>query len=498
MSAEGSRGKYWEAIGLLGRSGWPIAAGVLLALTVLGATILVSLLHLRQQLFAQIANRDGETLGAVAAMQYADDKANDESITTLEEPGEQIQLALKISKRLPNVLGVRLFSAEGQFVVAFPEYITEASLSAEDLAALRTLRPASHFTPQGRLREQDLLAETNGAPVPLLGVNIPLHEEGTNHLAGIAQFLMEGTSIAREYAQLDQHLAAQGALAFVISGSIVTAGLMMAFRRVRRANALLAERTGNLLKANRELALAAKTSAVGAVTAHLIHGLKNPLSGLRSFVQDRASGQDSDRDTDWQLAVATTQRMQTLIDRVVRVLQEQQTVADYEITFAELLEIMAAKFQPAAQAAGVHYTATLRVSGAISNREADLILLILENLIQNAIEATPAGKAVQLRILNDHANLLMEVEDQGPGLSPELAGRLFAPCASTKRGGSGIGLAISRQLATHLGATLELRESSANGCCFRLALSARDSSSQPGSREAATPQDEVRRLSLPL
>jgi signal transduction histidine kinase len=457
---------------------------------VLAATILISLLHLRTHISAQIANRDGETLEAVAAMQYADDKANDESITTLQEPGEQIQLALKIST-LRNVLGVRLFSPDGTFVIAFPPYITEGSLSAQDLIALHNLQPISHFLPGGHLKEQDLLAETNGAPVPLLKVNIPLREEGANHLAGIAQFLMDGSSIAREYAALDNHLALQGVLAFVISGAIVAAGLLLAFRRVQRANALLSERSRNLLKANRELALAAKTSAVGAVTSHLIHGLKNPLSGLRSFVQDRALDQESGDNTDWQLAVASTQRMQTLIDRVVRVLQEQQTVADYEISFSELLELMAAKFEPVAQTAGVAYSSTLGSTGAVSNRDADLILLILENLLQNAIDATPRGKAVHLRVFADETNFLLEVEDQGPGLSSVSAEKLFAPCASAKKGGSGIGLAISSQLATHLGATLELKQSSPNGCCFRLVLPVRGSEVKPRPAGTAAPADDL-------
>ncbi len=89
-----------------------MVAGVVLALVVLGTAILVSMLHLRERVFAQIANRDGLTLDAVAAVQFADDKANDESVT-LNDPSEQIQLALKISKRLPSVIGVRLFSPEG-------------------------------------------------------------------------------------------------------------------------------------------------------------------------------------------------------------------------------------------------------------------------------------------------------------------------------------------------------------------------------------------------
>jgi nitrogen-specific signal transduction histidine kinase len=64
----------------------------------------------------------------------------------------------------------------------------------------------------------------------------------------------------------------------------------------------------------------------------------------------------------------------------------------------------------------------------------------------------------------------MEVADEGPGLPPEMQARLFAPCPSHKKGGSGIGLAISQQLANHLGAELELKHSSSKGCAFRLAL----------------------------
>jgi signal transduction histidine kinase len=469
MSAPAEPDKSWGATGSTGGARWPVAAGVALALAVLAVAISISLLHLRKQIFEQIANRDGETLDALAAQQFLVDKDN-ESITTLSDTGEQIQLAFEITRRLQNVIGVRLFSPKGEFVTADPAWITEASLSWKDLDVLRTGRPVSHFVPRAHPEEYDLLADTNSPPVPLLEINIALREDGTNRIAGIAQFLMNGTSIAAENAQIDAHLVAQGALTFAISGTIVTAGFLLAFGRVQRANALLAERTNNLLKANRQLTLAAKTSAIGAVTSHLIHGLKNPLSGLKSFVQERAHGEESGQNTDWQLAMASTQRMQMLIDRVVRVLQEQQMVVEYQISFAELLEMIASEVRPVAQAARVKFTSSLDVNGVVSNREADLILLILENLIQNAIEATPPGKAVYLRVRSDPAHVLMEVQDEGPGLSPELAGRLFTPCLSPKKGGSGIGLTISRQLAVHLGASLELIQSPAAGCCFRLTL----------------------------
>jgi signal transduction histidine kinase len=451
------------------RSRRALALGIGVALAVLAGTIVWSALGLRQHIRAQIASRDGETLDAVAAMQYLDDKTSGDTIAPLADPGEQIQLAIKIS-RLRNVLGVRLFSAEGKFVNAFPAYITEATLPDKDLAALHALKPVSHFVARARLEEHDLLAETNSAPVALLEVNIPLHEEGEARLAGAAQFLMDGTSIAREYAALDRHLALRFGLAFVAGSGILAAGLALAFRRVQRSNRLLAERTSSLLQANRELALAAKTSAVGAVTSHLIHGLRNPLTGLRSFVRDRAVAPGNGADSDWQLAVATTDRMQNLINRVVRVLQEEPAAASYELSLVELVEMLSHKLAPAASAANVRFETGAAPPGTLSNQEADLVLLILENLVQNAIDATPAGKTVRLAVRAEGKGVVMEVEDEGPGLAPEVEARLFTPCTSRKEGGSGIGLAISQQLAKHLGAELCLKCSSPKGCTFRLAL----------------------------
>jgi signal transduction histidine kinase len=460
-----------------------LVAGVGLGLVVLAATIAVGGLRLRQHIRSQIAQRDGETLAAVAAMQYLDDKTSDETVSTLDDPGEQLQLALKIS-RLRNVLGVRLFSPAGTFVNALPVYITEATLAPEDLASLRALKPVSHFLPRARLEEHDLLAGTNGASVALLEVNIPLHEEGQQRLAGVAQFLMNGTSIAQEYADLDRRVALQSALVFLFGGSILAGGLALAFRRLQRANRLLGERTANLLKANSELALAAKTSAVGAVASHLIHGLKNPLSGLHHFVQDRAANQGNEHDTDWQLAVASTRRMESLISRVVQVLQAQECGAEYELSLAELADLLGAKLQATARAVGVQFETTMTGECVLANRQADLVLLILENLLQNALEATPAGKTVRLALVCEPHRLRVDVQDEGPGLPADLAARLFTPCVSAKKGGSGIGLAISGQLAKHLGAELELKESSPQGCVFCLSLPLQ---AQPAPRPAKQP-----------
>jgi signal transduction histidine kinase len=304
---------------------------------------------------------------------------------------------------------------------------------------------------------------TNQARAPLLEVNVLLHGGEGEPLAGVAQFIISGESIAREYAALDRHLLLHGIVAFLAAGGILTITLTVAFRTIAR-------QTEQLLRTNQELLQAAKTSAVGAVTSHLIHGLKNPLSGLQGFVKSHLAGDASAHDADWQDAMATTQRMQALIGGVVRILEEQQTAADYEISWQELGDLISARLLPVARSMGLHFYSQVKAEGMLANREANLALLILENLIQNAFQATPEGKVVRLDITPEAGAIQCDVTDEGPGISAEVKARLFAPCLSTKPGGSGIGLAISKQLAAQIGAALELRSTSASGCVFRLSL----------------------------
>jgi signal transduction histidine kinase len=448
---------------------WATLAVITLALAVLGGTLAWAALDLRRRVDAQVVERNGEVLDAVTQMQHLNDQAAGSTVASLSDPGEQYQLALNVS-RLRNVLGVRLFSAGGKFVNAVPAYITEQTLTDADLARLQKLEPVTHFFPRARMQEQDLLADTNDPTTALLLVEVPLRADDQQHLAGVIQFLVDGSSLARQLTALDQNLALKFFLAFIVGAGLLVAGVGMTLRRLQAANRQLAERTQNLLEANRELALAARTSAVGAVASHLIHGLKNPLSGLRHFVGNHNSENSAESDADWAAALKTTQRMEELVNRVVRVLQEQQNAVKYEISLTELAGMLAQRAKPVAELAGVCLDTMIQFDRTLSNREADLILLILENLVQNAIEATPRGKQVKVWMSSDDTTMILEVRDQGSGLPAALVTQLFTPCVSSKKGGGGIGLAICKQLAQSLGARLELAVNGPTGCVFRLVV----------------------------
>ncbi|MDQ8187296.1 ATP-binding protein [Pelagicoccus sp. SDUM812002] len=79
------------------------------------------------------------------------------------------------------------------------------------------------------------------------------------------------------------------------------------------------------------------------------------------------------------------------------------------------------------------------------------MLLITFNRVKNALEATLDGGLVSIDLSNEGQEASLLVSDSGEGGPVELRDQLFTPVGSRKSGGTGIGLAISSQLATHIG-----------------------------------------------
>jgi signal transduction histidine kinase len=443
---------------------------ILVSLTILAGTIYPVSRQLRERIREQITGRDGELLNVVARMHQLEEDTN---ILRIEDPTNQLYLILKTS-RVVDAFTTRLFDADGKFVRSFPDdSVRNAALTQEEIQRVKQLRPVSRFVASARLEDISQQEEPNSTPspsFPVLAVTIPIRKHDEARLVGMAQFILDGSSAAEQFAALDKNLFRGALTAFLISGAVLLVTLSWAFWKLQGANRRLAQRTASLIKANHELALTAKTSAVGTLTSHLIHGLKNPLAGLHGFVSNRGLEATQPADPVWLEAAAATRRMQNLINQIVSVLSQEKSASSFELSLGELREILSAKLQPLAEEHGVELTTSQHGDGILESREANLSILILENLAQNAIQATSPGKLVKVLISADAENITCEVADQGPGLPRERREALFAPGHSTKPCGSGLGLAISQQLAKQINAQLVLKSTGEQGCIFALLL----------------------------
>jgi two-component system sensor kinase FixL len=99
---------------------------------------------------------------------------------------------------------------------------------------------------------------------------------------------------------------------------------------------------------------------------------------------------------------------------------------------------------------------------------------VLANLIRNAIEAAAHSKAVdgsvRTTLSRSPSAVRIEVEDNGPGVAPDIVERLFEPFETTKRRGMGLGLSLSREIVKAHGGRLWLDRTGATGSRFVLEL----------------------------
>jgi signal transduction histidine kinase len=92
------------------------------------------------------------------------------------------------------------------------------------------------------------------------------------------------------------------------------------------------------------------------------------------------------------------------------------------------------------------------------------------NLARNAVEASPEGGTVELTASASDGEAVIEVADRGPGLPPEVRDRLFRPFLTTKERGTGLGLALAKQVADAHGGTITLGDRPDGGTLARLVI----------------------------
>lgn len=414
-------------------------------------TIALVLLFFHSAVSRQILDRDGSLLTSVSQHFY----------DNLVFSGDQIDLfevAIEASE-ISGVIGVRLFSGTGEMTERIPSTIYPANLSSADFQKLINGEYITrHFAslPLDTLFS-DAAVSSRGGEFPMTEVLSPIRDDEDQVIA-IVQYWLDGEEVASEHAQLVSSLRTMGTI-FLISGAAIFAMVFIyARQRLLMMGRVLAERNLSLERANADLEMAARTSAIGSVTSHLFHGLKNPLAGLKTYLSVTQGDEE---------VVAIADRMQSLIDETLSVIRQQEDSLAPDLSINEFKELTLARLN-----GDPHRIFEMDISGenAIPSRKAQLLLMILSNLIDNAEEASPKGAATTVRMSLQGPELWAEVEDSGPGLPQIIKDNLFQPVKSSKQHGTGIGLAISSVIASHIPADLKLVRSDAKGTLFSIKM----------------------------
>ena len=223
---------------------------------------------------------------------------------------------------------------------------------------------------------------------------------------------------------------------------------------------------------------AERLEAVAGLAASLAHEIRNPLASIRSAVEQlsRLAGQaerealgDDAADDARALAGLTVREA----DRLSRLLGEFLDFARARVTRVAPVDLAAVAGEAARVAAAHPDAAGVRVrvaadAGAVPvDGDAELLHRAVFNLVLNAAQATALGGGGEVRVRVGRAAsapaqlgfaggaVEVRVEDEGGGVAPEVAARLFEPFVTTRAGGSGLGLAVvQRAVEAHGGVVL--------------------------------------------
>ncbi|MEJ6602231.1 MAG: sensor histidine kinase [Verrucomicrobiia bacterium] len=439
------------------RLSWGILGGAILVL--IGIVVAVTW-PLRSALHQQVLRREASAMAAVVEIQT---ETGTQLIRDLGAELEVLDLfyALLESPRLEDVVAMQMFESNGSIVFAVPDSaFVETLPSAERLALAQAHYHSDSSSAGGMGWGQEATAG------PWLEVIVPI-TDGESEGPAWVRYWLDGADVALEFAEIDQRLWRQAGTSAGAGSLLLALGLGWAFAKLRR-------RTADLARANQELLLNSKTAAIGAISAHLMHGLNNPLAGLEGFISDESQERRGDASTGeaWAEAAETTRRVRRLVHEVMAVLQDEAAGVDYAVTVNELLETAAAnaRANPAAAELNIVVT-TVEPEINLSGRVASLAGLVIPNLLDNAIAATASGGRIDLKAKAATAQAIcIQIRDTGGGLPADVQAAAFAPITSRKPGGAGIGLALSGALAKHAGGELRVISSDSRGTCFGLDL----------------------------
>ncbi len=252
----------------------------------------------------------------------------------------------------------------------------------------------------------------------------------------------------------------------------------------------------DLESTRRRLAATTRVAAWREVARRVAHEIKNPLAPIRAAVETLRrlrARQDPEFDAYFDQATRTVldevvriSNIVTEFTRFARLPQPRPEVIDVVEVARQVVQMHAgagadAGMDADADAGIGRARVTLTVQAGASappavNADRDQITRVLTNVVQNALDAVEGQAAegeVRVTVGGGRGQAVISVTDNGPGLSPEIASRLFEPYATTKTHGTGLGLAIAQRIAIeHAGELSYVAPAEGErGATFRLVLS---------------------------
>jgi signal transduction histidine kinase len=213
-------------------------------------------------------------------------------------------------------------------------------------------------------------------------------------------------------------------------------------------------------------------AAINRLTSGVAHEVKNPINAIvlhLELLREKMRVTDDDSGRHVKIIEDEIQRL----DRVVKALADFNRPIEPRFTtfdLRRLVEDVATLASPDAARNGVTIRTELGTEPLSVNADSDLMKHALLNVVLNGVQAMEQGGTLDMIARHDENRTTIEVRDHGKGIPPEIQDKVFNLFFTTKKSGSGIGLAVSYRVMQLHGGSLSFESRNGEGTWFRLNL----------------------------
>lgn len=242
-------------------------------------------------------------------------------------------------------------------------------------------------------------------------------------------------------------------LQLIVSGLAIIALVVLSIYLIRMLNRFLE------LKARE--GEAAQLKSLGIMAASLAHEIRNPLGAMKGLTQLAQEELPPDHASQTQLrtVVSEAERLEKLVTDLLDFARAREPQFN-EFNFTELATDVQTMLQSKLNKSKAELRLSINPDPFNIRSDPAGLRQVLLNILINAIDATPAEGVVALTALHDkdHKSIVIRVDDSGEGFGGKDPEELFQPFVTTKVRGTGLGLAVTKQIVESLGGRLHLED----------------------------------------
>ena len=239
---------------------------------------------------------------------------------------------------------------------------------------------------------------------------------------------------------------------------------------IRHLASTFGEMTRALAESQRILVESERQAALGALVPVVAHNIRNPLASIRATAQMM--------DDTWTGEELAGSR-QAIIDTVDRLERWVTSLLSYlvplkprlrECRLGDVVQGALAPLGPTIERKTLRIEREGREHDVALQADPDLMEQAIHALLGNAVEASPRGGTVRLRLARKERAVELRIDDEGPGIAFEPDPRELSPGPSTKRGGFGLGIPVAWKICNAHGGALDIRRRDPRGTRVTVSL----------------------------